>query len=786
MTADLGQGTSKIETYGVGAAGLIGQSVGGGGGMAAASPGLNAFIKQIGSPTSSVSEGYIDGGTVTVSASQRQSTISTSGIGGHGIIAQSIGGGGGLFTGYAATGPAPQLTSTYGGTAAGGNGTGGDVTVNSSATISTTGAGAFGILAQSVAGGGGMIANDGNVFVGATAPEGGGTSAGNVTVNVDGTVSATGENSIGVFAQSSGDGSTGAGAVTVNVNGTVEGGTGAQGAGILVAGGNTTNQINIGADGWVWGQSGSAIKTVGTWGEQMVNVDNKGQIYGNTWLQGGSIDGNYQNASGTPPTSASGTLTNSGILVALPGKSSYVDGHVIQTATGWISPHLDYSNMRSGNYIVTGNAFLNGTIRPNLASAMPNIFLPALRVNGSVSDALTIPDSPLFSYTLQRSSGQYDVAITGTHFDGDRFGLSTHQSDVLRALESVFALSDPKLGPFFARLDSSAGLDNAVFRRTLHTVAHHNVLAVFARAAADSSRLADTALSCQKYSANQGIQTLLSESSCIQATAGGYTISLKGDDGRGHVDMDSAFWQVGGQSEIRPNLFLGGLLAYKSDWFNSRDGVSARGSSGQSAVTLKYQAGPLLFSGALFGSVGVYEIERSVVVPGFSAIASSSPDSYIAGVRGRVAYTFGSDELYLRPSIGIDLIHARAEGFSESGAGGLGLRVDEVRHNTAVLMPTVEFGGQLQLANEMVLRSYVSGGVQVRSNDMWKGNSTFKGGSEDQGFSLDVPIDQYTGRVSAGLQLFTDAKTDIRLQYDGDFGKLTKTHGGTVSLSYRF
>lgn len=779
VTADFGQGKTTIATQGVGSVGVIAQSVGGGGGLAAVLPGQKATVGQFGSDSSSASPGE----DVSVTLSQDQSGITTQGVGSHGIVAQSIGGGGGMFIGYSPQGAVPQLTSKFDGKSTSGAGSGASVTVSTAGAVTTSGAGAFGIIAQSIGGGGGIIANGDSVFAGHTGTDTS-SKAGTVKVTVDGAVSATGENSIGVFAQSSAPG--GADTITVNVNGTVQGGSGAQGVGIQVAGGNASNQINIGEDGWVYASSGTAIKAVGKQDAQKVDVDNQGQIYGNTFLIGGSISGNYQDTYGKPPTESAGTLTNSGALVALPGKRSYVDGHLVQTATGHIAPHLDYSNLESGTYEVTGNAVLDGHIRPNLASAMPGIFLPALTVNGVVTGALEAPDSPLFSYTLRENAGQYDIAITDTHFDESRFGLTEQHSAVAGALETVFASGDAELGAFFAGLDSSAGSDIALYRRALDTVAHENLMAVFALAAVDASRIADAAMSCPKFSSETGARAFLTEGSCVYAKAGGQTASLEGDSGRGEVDMDSAFWQVGGQTEIRPGLFLGGLLAYQTDWFNSQDGVSARGSSGQGALTLKYQTGPLLFTGAVFGSVGEYEIDRAIVAPGFSTTASSSPHSYVAGVRGRVAYTLGSEDFYLRPYLNIDLIHARSEGFSEDGAGGLGLRVDEVRHNAAVVTPAIEFGGRLQLSEEMVLRSYVSGGVKIRSNDAWEGNASFNGGSLDEGFSLDVPIDQISGRVSAGLQLFTSEHTDIRLQYDGEFGSQSQKHGASASLSYRF
>src|SRR5699024_5020009 len=139
---------------------------------------------------------------------------------------------------------------------------------------------------------------------------------------------------------------------------------------------------------------------------QKVDVVNHGEIYGNTWLQGGSISGNPQKPTGKPPGANAGTLTNARALVAMPGKRAYVDGNFIQTASGRIVPHLDYSNGISGEYVVTGSATLDGAIEPTLASAMPNRYLPVFTAEGSTSGRLHTPDSPLFKYTMRRTGNR--------------------------------------------------------------------------------------------------------------------------------------------------------------------------------------------------------------------------------------------------------------------------------------------------------------------------------------------------------------------------------------------
>src|SRR5690606_16781441 len=109
------------------------------------------------------------------------------------------------------------------------NGNGGQVTITSY-DITTTGASAYGILAQSIGGGGGLIGLGSDLYAGSTGTVDSGLTGtgGGIAITQYGTLSASGENSIGIFAQS--DGFSGAGLITIDVNGAVVGGSGAQGA----------------------------------------------------------------------------------------------------------------------------------------------------------------------------------------------------------------------------------------------------------------------------------------------------------------------------------------------------------------------------------------------------------------------------------------------------------------------------------------------------------------------------------------------------------------------------
>ena len=181
-----------ISTSGKRADGILAQSVGGGGGTGG-SGGIGPLARWGGKST-----GGHDGGVVTVTSTN---TITTDGVDSNGILAQSIGGAGGNASG------AVGIVGLGGD--AGGGGDGKEVTVNAGGTITTKQDGSHGILSQSIGGGGGNGGfSIGVVAIGGNGGPGG--QGGDVNVNqVDGQaldIVTKGQRSIGILAQSIGGG----------------------------------------------------------------------------------------------------------------------------------------------------------------------------------------------------------------------------------------------------------------------------------------------------------------------------------------------------------------------------------------------------------------------------------------------------------------------------------------------------------------------------------------------------------------------------------------------------
>ena len=177
--------SGSIGTAGAGSFGILAQSIGGGGGNG----GFDAVSGAVSSARFTMGgngETSSNGGVVQLTNSGQVVTL---GNGAAGVSAQSIGGGGGE-AGYAANLNLGTSGATALGIIAGGSGAenlnfGGSVTLNNTAQVATSGANAFALLAQSIGGGGG------NAGIAANGKLATGTTAGQFSVQLGGTGSGT-------------------------------------------------------------------------------------------------------------------------------------------------------------------------------------------------------------------------------------------------------------------------------------------------------------------------------------------------------------------------------------------------------------------------------------------------------------------------------------------------------------------------------------------------------------------------------------------------------------------
>jgi len=277
--------------------------------------------------------------------------ITTSGAGAVGVFAQSIGGGGGVAGDIGATMQKFNIVRSSVSGKHSGNGGAVYATVGEGAKITTTGLNAPGMILQSIGGTGGWFANHSGAYAGSM----GGTGSGApVMVTVNGTVDAQGAASSGIIVQSTGGG---------------ENGGNPAGVGGLVS-------VTIGPTGSVWGGNGfgtdaasiyvlnaGAGSTINNYG--VVNTHEPGNGYA-VYVKAGDVSVTNEGGAYMTGNVQATNFINNGhynpLLTVSLGEGTLVNtGTIDLSAAPQVTTLTGDYDGRAGSRIIVGADFAAGT-----------------------------------------------------------------------------------------------------------------------------------------------------------------------------------------------------------------------------------------------------------------------------------------------------------------------------------------------------------------------------------------------------------------------------------------
>jgi uncharacterized protein YhjY with autotransporter beta-barrel domain len=787
--------SDQINTSGNGSHGILAQSIGGGGG---------AVLGGVPSGTTFFANNFVagSGGKVEVVAGNadgsRGGSIYTTGEGAVAILAQSIGGGGGLAGNLGMTSQrwafAPQ-------TDRGGPGDTVTITVYGGANLQTSGANAPVILAQSIGGGGGIIANSAS---GANSGSLGGIGGGNlVTVDVHGQVIATGRGSLGIFAESNGyQGFTFPITVTVNAGGKVQGGLDTKvgdssGAGVYLVGGGTDDPADGDSPNVVTVQSGGTLTSLaGTSGTAVYSsagyteVLNNGTISGSILLtnNGGAgcftNNGTY-NAGNRVVVSPSCDITNAGTMNI--GSASAIErttvrGNFVQAADGVLNIDADFKNGQSDKLDIDGRASIAGSLHVQPVN-LSNRSVTVLTAAGGVAvDSQLAQTDNMFLFNFPVSVLGNDLRIKPeATFSGTAAGFGQNRQALAGHLQRLWDSGADFEG--YTALASIA--DNGSYRQALETANGETLGAIAALRFAASRNFVTDVYGCPKDGAASVISA---EGSCIWGRAFGNSARQGTTANALGYDMTSTMLQVGGQWQFAPNWFAGASLAYETSRLEGSHGIATiDGDNVLAGAALTYQSGGWLLSGAVDGGYGWYDSRRNIVVGSFSDVAEASPTAWHIGFHGRAAYEMALGDWYVTPSASVHAVYAHGNGFTETGASPFNLAVEDQDGFALTAAAAVEVGKRIDLGAYGVLRPFLGAGVSFTTADDWMTKARFTSlpGVADS-FSTASPVPEVLGKLTAGVELAGSSSWDIRLQYDAEMGQDYLSHTGVARLSVHF
>ncbi|WP_282572274.1 autotransporter outer membrane beta-barrel domain-containing protein [Roseomonas acroporae] len=791
VQVQLGQGAAAygyLQTIGINSHGVLAQSIGGGGGWVAGgnNPSTSSALQTlVGTP--GVVQG--NGGPVGITVSNGFN-IGTYGAGAAGILAQSIGGGGGLFGGLNNSQFVTPGTTTpqASGAGSGRYGQGGDVSVDIiQGGLATFGAYAPVIFAQSLGGGGGVIDQPGATGITFSAGQPyafcghgrDGTCTGNVTVTIGGNslVESLGANSTTIFAQSRGNGVNN---VDINVNDGIVRASGKGGIALVMDSMGTAN-LTVQAAGTIQA-TGSATSAIVSWGPFTAN--NAGTVQGQVQSLGNStfnnLAGGYLNPAGSIYLGTNGILNNAGRLdLTQTAQTTYLTGHLHNTGT--IITSTDHAAGVASTLSIVGSAQLGGTIEVRPVS-LANRAVTVLTATEGLTVDPNLAATRLHLYTfLPRQQGNDLLIQPQAQFAAQAAGLGVNQRQVADHLQSLWD-DGARFDAGFTTLARIA--DAGAYRTALNSLSGETVSAVSAARLTASRNFVTNLYSCPAY---QGLGVVSHEEACSWARVVGNGATQDTSNAALGYSMASQTIQFGGQWALRPDWFLGLSGGYEYGRFSGAEGSSrVTGDNLLMAAVLKHQRGNWLFSAGLDSGYGWYESNRVMSLGDWSGVARGSPTAWHLGINARVSYQIPFETWYLKPTLDLHATHVRSGGYTESGVGPFNLTVDSHSSLAVAATAMLEVGTRFAFSNGGVLRPYARLGITAVGVDGWATTARFARLPTSPGFQTGTPVSGIMGRMAAGVTLTASEHWDVTVQYGADVSAGYLAHTGTARVAYRF
>ena len=764
------QATSVSQAHGI-----LAQSVGGGGGHAGTTSlsDSSRFASKLDMAATKDNSG--NAGAVTVNY---QGPITTAGDSSVGILAQSVGGGGGI---------AGEVTQTVTGAlvgSLGGNGTAGPISIalgsdGGASGITTTGNSAHGIFAQG-AGGGGTTTTTNTM----------------VSVAVGADVKVSGGGAHGVYAQSVGDGM-GTIAVRVDPGATVQGGGSApdggtdDGAGIFIQDGTQATIVNAGTVTSVLGTQGVAIRVVDT----VASVENAGTITGQI-LKASSIEllNHPDGLINAGPLLDVDTLTNHGTID--PGGagrigSTRITGDLTQGGRGVIAVDLNPGAAggrgMADQINIGGWAHLDGRIAVNLIEIWQphegGQSVPVLTAAGGLSlSGADVSRSAVAQYRLdQRTPNALQLSY---NIDFANAGIlartNDNQDDIARYIHGIYraqALDDDIARALIAIEDTAS------YTRVMNSLSAEIAIDNQITTLLSGIRFDDDLLGCGERG---GDYRFFDQGQCGWLRLGGQRFEQQ--EVSDNLGFDEDTWQLagGGQIPMGNGWHLGGALSYEGSNLDADDSyASSDGERFRVGIVAKRRFDASELSGSVSVGYGEFDINRNPW-PGVNIDGAQTLWLYSAQLRA--AHLFERGRWRFTPRIDLGLDYLSMAEFNESG--GSDFRIRHAGEDTAYvnLQPAIDIATEIETDDGLLIRPRLSLGItQFIGASAPSVTGRFALAPPDVApFTTRTELDKTRFDVAASLDIFTRKDTVVRAELFGSFSDTTESYGGGLKIAMPF
>ena len=245
-----------------------------------------------------------------------------------------------------------------------------------------------------------------------------------------------------------------------------------------------------------------------------------------------------------------------------------------------------------------------------------------------------------------------------------------------------------------------------------------------------------------------------------------------------------------GIDHLNNDWTLGFGLGYSSSHLHWKNQAGkARADSGYLGPYMRYDCGSFYFDLLVLGAGNFYDVDRKIVFPGISRIASSHPttwdlsESILAGFKLEPFYRF-----FVQPEFLVDQLNIFQESFQESGANSINLSVKRKYAAFIRSLINLKFAKEWMCCNICLAPSVSVGWLRTTPLTGRHYTAYFRGETLcSPNFSVTSfreVIDQVL--VSGQFLLSSQGGFSISLGYEGRFGNGSKVNGIDVALDWKF
>ncbi|MFO7854021.1 MAG: autotransporter outer membrane beta-barrel domain-containing protein, partial [Paracoccaceae bacterium] len=447
---------------------------------------------------------------------------------------------------------------------------------------------------------------------------------------------------------------------------------------------------------------------------------------------------------------------------------------------------------------VSGSAAIDGTVAPTLVTlerALPLTIVDP--VTGSVDAGAEVLDTATIDYSILLNGPTGDgvtidlVARPDFSLDGmtaNQAAVGEHVNSILTG-EGSAALG--RLFAFIGNMTEAAEVIETVDRLTVEGFAASRVDTLLA-----GERFADAVTECERASSNR---RLLPSGRCVWFDVQGVSFERRAGDGFKALDSDSIRILGGFQAPIAADWSAAVAGGWEGVDLGSGGRFRSEGNRGHLGVALTRGRGPWTLGAIASGSYGRHRNDRVIGVSGLQvdgrrlAIdeARSTTDALQANLRLSAEGEFAlpaDPRFYATPSLRFDAGLVHTDGVRETGVGSYGVEVAGADSWVLSVTPSLEIGGRFPAAAGAEIRPYLRGGATVYGDDEMEVRAAFLGAPPSAGrFRNASGFDQVVGRVALGVVIENDAAdVSLRVGYEGTYGAKTTGHAARASLSFRF